>query len=459
MTRQSVPSVDVLLARSHSIASRTSSRVDVNYASAERWPEGKVGSAGLNEVVTSSASPKPKLYLSVPLSASLLMIIATVSWRNKVYFSGGLDPVVVGKAALSVLALSIAWAARQRCGEPRPMGTRYVWLLLAYLVVSVFGAWSNGEIVPTAVLATRLLVLAATVVMLVRTYSPEVVLRALLTAMVVVALVGVITGIATVATGRLRGGILPLNPNEIALLLGPPALGLMWLILTGRSTARHAALLVGLLGTIWLTGSRTALMALVVAMTLMIPQVRQMKPAVAVLLTFAVGGLLYLTMATNLITDFFARGGDSNITTLSSRTIAWSAAFSFPDTEWLRYMGAGLATKRIPVQGQYWDDQLLDSSWVSALVQVGWIGVCLLAVWSISALVASVRCPREARMLLTPLLVLLIVRSTLESGLLDSTPAFIVFVAVSLIVDRHSRRGSVELGWREDQDAGKTSPR
>lgn len=405
-------------------------------------------SAGRNDVIVEPAKEPARasgsmvrFRLTIPLAASFLMIIATVSWRHKVYFTGGLDPVVLGKGALSVLALGLAWTARQRCAHPRPMGSRYVWLLLAYLSVSVFGAWSTGELVPTAILAVRLVILATTVIFLIRSYSPETVLRALFTAMLVVALVGTASGVATVASGRLEGGIPPLNPNEIAMLLGPPAIGILWLILTGRSKAYHGVLLAALMGIIWLTGSRTALMALVVAMALMVTQVRQMKPAVAVLLAFAVGGVIYLAMATNLITDFFARGGDSNITTLSSRTIAWSAAFTFPETEWVRYMGAGIATKRIPVQGQYWDDQLLDSSWVSALVQVGYVGVLILGIWCISALIASARCAREPRMLLMSVLVLLIIRSTLESGLIDSTPAFITFVTVSLLVDKTTREG------------------
>ena len=52
-------------------------------------------------------------------------------------------------------------------------------------------------------------------------------------------------------------------------------------------------------------------------------------------------------------------------------------------------MGGGLALKRIPVQGQYWNDQGLDSSWVSAWVQGGLLCVLLLAVWAVSALVGQ----------------------------------------------------------------------
>lgn len=379
----------------------------------------------------------------------LLMIVATVSWRQKTYFTGGADPVVISKGLLSVVALALAWVSRRRCANPRPVGTRTIWFVLAYLAVSVFGAWAAGDLLASAVLAVRLAILTATVVLLMRTFPAAVVLRVLFTSMYVVALVGALTGLSSLTKGRLAGGLPPLNPNEIALLLGPPAIGLLWLILTGRSRPLHGILLGLAMGLIWFTGSRTALMALIVAMVVMVPNARKVKPFAAVLMTFAVTGVIYLAMATNLLTDFFARGGDSNITTLSSRTIAWTAAFTFPKDDWGRFMGAGIATKKIPVQGQYWDDQLLDSSWVSALVQVGYVGIVIFIVWLISAVVASARCSRELRMLLMPVLILLAIRSTLESGLLDSTPAFIVFVAVSLLVDKTTREG---VDWPQDID-------
>lgn len=369
------------------------------------------------------------------------MVVATVSWRHKTYFTGGIDPVIVAKAVLSGCAFALAWHARQKTRHPRPVGTRHLWLLLLYLGISLFGGWANGDPVPTAILAVRIVILASTIVLLLRTFPAAVLVRALLTAMFTVAMVGTITGAPSVLSGRLEGGIPPLNPNEIAMLLGPVIIGLAWLILTRRSQPYHAALIVVLLGIVWVTGSRTALMALVVAIVIMVPQARRVKPFVAVAMACAVGGVLFLTLATNVLTDFFARGGDSNITTLSSRTIAWTAAFTFPSNEWIRWMGAGIATKRIPVQGQYWDDQLLDSSWISALVQVGYLGVIVLTIWCVYAIIAALRCRREVRMFLLPVLVLLIIRSTLESGLLDSTPAFILFFTSSLLVDRTTRSG------------------
>ena len=44
------------------------------------------------------------------------------------------------------------------------------------------------------------------------------------------------------------------------------------------------------------------------------------------------------------------------------------------------WFGQGLAQKKISVAGQWWDTQLLDSSWISAVVQGGYLGVGLVVV-------------------------------------------------------------------------------
>ena len=98
---------------------------------------------------------------------------------------------------------------------------------------------------------------------------------------------------------------------------------------------------------------------------------------------------MYVSLATDVLGSFFGRGGAESITTLSSRTIAWSAAFDYSDSAWVRMMGAGLAKKEIPVVGQYWETQVLDSSWISALVQAGRVGMVLLGVWLVWAFVTS----------------------------------------------------------------------
>jgi hypothetical protein len=139
----------------------------------------------------------------------------------------------------------------------------------------------------------------------------------------------------------------------------------------------------------------------------------------------------YVVLETDLLRSVLERGGSENVTTLSSRTIAWNAAFEM-DRPWLQtWFGEGLSVKQIPVPGQYWSTQLLDSSWVSAFVQGGYLGIALVGVWSLALVVACLRAGRTWRPLLTGLLVFVLGRSFLESGLFDASASFITFILVS----------------------------
>lgn len=371
-----------------------------------------------------------------------MLVLATVTWRTKVYYSGGFDPVVLGKAALSVVALAAAFSLRQRCAEPRPMGTRTVWFLLAFLGISTFGAWTAGSGFDAAVVSIRVLIIALAVVLLVRTVEAATLVRNLLAVMLTF---GVVVGgsglLGFLGGARLKGGLLPLHPNEIAMLCGLPALGLMWLVLQKRAKPHHILLMLVALGMIWATGSRTGLFAIGVGFVLMLLQARRPAPTVVLGAVIAVPVGLYVVLGTSVLSSYFERGGSENVLTFSARTIAWTAAFTFPETEWIRWFGAGLTQKIIPVDARWWDEQTLDSSWVSALVQAGYLGAALLAIWVLAAFIGSMRSPHGARMLFTALLSYLLLRSILESGLLDATPAFMTLLMISLLSERTSRPG------------------
>ncbi len=306
-----------------------------------------------------------------------------------------------------------------------------------------------------------MLILGVTAVLLIKTVPAERVIRDLLVTTLAVGLLGSITGIGTYLGGkRLQGGIPPLNPNEISMLLSLSAIGLVWLALNGRGRALHGIVLVVIVAVIWATGSRTGLVALLVAIITMLLTARRLKPWIAICIACLVPVMLYMAFGTSLLAGYFDRGG-ANVTTLNSRSIAWSAAFTYPDTAWVRWMGGGLSLKQIPVAGQYWNQQTLDSSWISAMVQAGLLGALTLLIWAGSALVSAFRTPPPARMIFCGLLVFLLFRSVLESGLMDSTPAFIVFLVVSLLADRRSRSGLFDLasdGSSNLSDASRTKP-
>ena len=368
---------------------------------------------------------------------SLLMIASTVVWRRGDIFSGGLDAVVLGKAALSVLALALAFGSLPPRDRAIRLGTGSLWLLATLLVSGLLGALAFGTLLPTAVIAVRVAILAATVFFLLRSVPAEEFLGGVVWACGLVVAVAAVTGSATLTSGRLEGGIPPLNPNEMAALAGLVVLWVAW-----RTVVGEAGLLAGVLGAVhlgilWATGSRTALLMLLVAVLVMALHLR--RPAVGLV----VGGLLLVgvgsvaAVLTGVVGDFAERGG-TGASTLEVRLVAWRAAGSWAESLWQHAFGGGLSVKLIPIEGQWWDEQLLDSSWVSALVQTGILGLATAAVWVLWTLRSVLGAPRRIRVLFLGLVVFLVGRSFLESGLFDATPMFLLFLAVSLLAERGS---------------------
>jgi hypothetical protein len=99
--------------------------------------------------------------------AALLVVVGAVGWRRGEYFSGSLDPVVVAKALVSLVALAAALLAAQSA-DRRRVGTGSLWLLGVLLGSSVFGALTAGNLVAGGVVAVRVALVAATVVLLLR---------------------------------------------------------------------------------------------------------------------------------------------------------------------------------------------------------------------------------------------------------------------------------------------------
>jgi hypothetical protein len=77
---------------------------------------------------------------------------------------------------------------------------------------------------------------------------------------------------------------------------------------------------------------------------------------------------------------------------------------------------------------------VLDSSWVSVLSQAGIIGLVLVSIWVLLTVVESARSD-PLRNLTFPLLVLLLVRSVAENGLIESSVIFVLFFCISLLLE------------------------
>jgi len=367
----------------------------------------------------------------------LLLLVSSVAWRKGTYYSGGLDGVVVAKAALTVVAVAVALLIRRPAGSWARMGAAPVLWLAAYLMISVIGGVINADGLSSVVLAGRLGLLGFALVLITVSYPWDAVLSAMCSAMLVLAGFGALTGIGSLAeTGRLYGGIPPLNANEICLLVSVPVLVLFWKAVHGRASRPEFYALIPLLAVIWLTGSRTGLAALIVAMTLLVVMAPRVAPRVVAGIAISVPVLLVFSFLTPYVAAYAGRGNLAGVTTLNNRTVAWSAAVNYADTLPEKLFGSGLALKQIPVTALYRSEQILDSSWVSALIQVGYVGGIVLLLFVLSTLLHALRLPQPERPLIVALTLLITLVGILESGMFDTAPAFIVFFTMAMLAHR-----------------------
>jgi hypothetical protein len=375
----------------------------------------------------------------------LLLVVSSVAWRKGTYYSGGLDAVVVAKGALTVLAVLIALMMRRPVGAWARMGAAPVLWLGAYLMISMLGGVVNGDGFPTLVLAGRLGLLAFALVLITVSHPWQAVISALSTAMLLLAGFGAVTGVSSLTeTGRLYGGIPPLNANEICLLVSVPVVILFWRSVHGMASRLEFAALLPLLAVIWLTGARTGLAGLLLMMALLLIMAPRVPQYVVVGVAVVVPALLFVSSLTTYVAAFAARGDLASVTTLNSRTVAWRAALAYADTLPEKLFGSGLALKKIPVTAMYRSEQIFDSSWISALIQAGYVGGTILLLFVLATIVRSVALPRPQRPLVVALTLLVSLVGVLESGMFDTAPAFIVFFTMAMfahrIVDPDKRR-------------------
>lgn len=369
----------------------------------------------------------------------LLLVACTIPWRRGTYFSGALDPVVAAKGLLGGAGLAMAFLLSRRSPWHTAVGARTLGLATFYLLVSCLGGWAAGQALPSVVVAVRVAMLLTSLALLLHAVGVSRLITAMVHSMGLVALFAVGTGAGSLGTGRLQGGVPPLTPNEIALLGGAVLLLTVQRMIEGQAARWEAVLAVGLFGVVWLTGSRTTFATLFLAVGVMVFQARKFSVPGFVAMVAAIPAVAFAALGTSAVTNMLTRGGDQNVTTLASRTIAWKAALTMDGSEWQRWFGGGLPMKHIPVTGQYWQSQLLDSSWISALVQTGLVGLVIITVWVLATLASAFRTPRPWRPLWVGLVVFVGLRSLLESGLFDASSSFIVFAMVSLMTERATR--------------------
>jgi hypothetical protein len=383
------------------------------------------------------------LFARTPFRVQLicaLLVISSVGWRRGVYFSGGLDSVVVAKAVLTLLALVLAITAQRRAGAwQQYRGTPVLWMG-AYLLIACIGGLLGSSAFPSVVLAGRLALVATVVVVTLHSYRWQHVVNGLASSMLGVALVAAVTGLPNLASeGRLYGGIPSVSPNEICLLTSVAVICLGWSAVNGLASTREIVAIVPLLGLVILTGSRTGAAALLLAMMLIVVMAPRIPTPVLGLCLLSVPATIYVTFFTPYVTAFAGRGDFSEVATLSSRTVAWNAALNYPETLTSRLVGEGLAVRKIPVSAMYRNEQILDSTWISALVQTGVIGTTIIALFVLAVAGKAAKAPAPMRSLAVGMLVFTVVTSFLESGMFDTKVAFLLFFTTAMILHRTPR--------------------
>jgi hypothetical protein len=302
----------------------------------------------------------------------------------------------------------------------------------------------------------RIGLLVATILFILSSTAAGTAAVSLLAAMAAIGLVAAGTGLPFMPStglqaGRLGGGLPPLEPNELASLLLPPAIGLLWVVVRRGLVTWALPGVLALAAVIVLTGSRTALAMLLLGGLLALASGQRVSRGVVAAMLLGVVAVYAAIAFTPLLTDLALRGqGVDGLLTLNSRTISWDTVFALPRNTWSWWLGHGLSMKTIAVSGQYWSAQVFDSSWVSSIAQDGVLGTALLVVYAAGTLVA-VAARRGIRSWALPLVGPVLLRSFLENGLLESSVTFTLFF---LIAAASWPRSDVERLERTHRPAG-----
>lgn len=369
-----------------------------------------------------------------------LTVVSVVPWRVGDIYAGGIDPVVIGKAVLGVISFGAGLLLMIRAPARGSIGVRSLCLLAGIVLVSLDGAFAAGAASTAVVLTVRIVLVAATIAVVVSSAPATTVLTALLAAMSAVAIVAAVTGLQHgLSGGRLAGGTPQMDPNVLAGLAAPPVIGLAADIVRRGLRPWNVGLLVIHIAIIFATGSRTALIVVVLGIALAFVCGGRLAASTAIATIAAAPFAYALAAFTNTISVLLSRGQTiEQISTLSSRTVAWEAVLATPWNSWDKWIGVGLAAKTVEVHQRWRDVQVLDSSWVSVIAQAGIIGTTLLLVWMVWTTKEAVRTPVLSA-LTVPLMVMLIIRSFTENGVIESSTTFILFLAISLILERDTR--------------------
>jgi len=370
----------------------------------------------------------------------LLLVVAVVPWRKDSIYTGGVDPVVVIKAGVSLVTLGGAVLLWLRTRVRVPIGIGPAFAISLVLLISLLGSVVAGNATATSVLVVRMFIVMLTVLLLLSAVPWLHAVSCLLSAMALVAVLAASTGVGTILSeGRLGGGLPEIHPNELASLSAVPLIGGIVLVLRRGVRLWALTVVVVLFAIVVASGSRTALLAVALAVVVALLSNGRLGRGVVIALLVALPFSYAIASFTDVFESLASRGGATEATgTLDSRFNAWRPVLAWAWASWEKWIGVGLSVKEVAVDDKWVPVQVLDSSWVSLLAQSGIIGFVLsaaLLVWcALNALLS-----RERRGLMLPLLTLILVGSLTESGLVDSAVPFVVFLTAASVLTHRSR--------------------
>lgn len=245
-------------------------------------------------------------------------------------------------------------------------------------------------------------------------------------------------GDAFALNGRLGGALWPIPPTQVGhyAAVATGSAMVLWLCRVIPGTWALAGIAVG--GSLLaLTHTRTAVLAMFVGV--LIAGVSLFFGHVRVRRTSALGAalaVLVVSVFTRELSSWAVRGQDTeDIGQLTGRTKVWSAVFAEPRSAIERVFGSGLTD-------QSFGGLPIDSDWVSAYVDQGWLGVALhgslLLVLLVMAAVHE-RGPQRAMALF--LVVYEMVASVTETTIVSPSPYLLeLALAASLLAQLPSRR-------------------
>ncbi|AQP46316.1 hypothetical protein BW730_00750 [Tessaracoccus aquimaris] len=373
--------------------------------------------------------------------AWVILIAASIPWRTGTFYEGGADPVVIAKAGLSLIGLALGVWAVSRSPVLLPVPAVPVLMLGLYLGVTVVGGIANQTASAAIVVAVRVSILGATLCLMAAVIPAADLMRRLVHVLGVLVFVGAGTGMVLNDAARLGGAIPMLNPNLLALIAAIIVMWVMSKVFTAREGALEFFVAAACVVIILQTGSRTALAALGGSVGAMLLRCTALRTRTLTLAALSIPVITLVALGTDILNSVFTRGGTQSVSGFSNRSIAWEAAANLQRDGWGTWFGQGLAQKEISVPGQWWNTQILDSSWVSALVQGGYLGVAIVALLTVMVLIKALFAPRSLGPLWLGLTLYLAVGGFLESGLFDGTVQFMVFLVASLAVCGARRSG------------------